>query len=484
MTGKKIILQILLLWFFLFALPADGSEFIQVAGLIDTRTTHSDGALSVEGLAELARSRDFEVLILNDHDRLAMAYGVPPFRNVIRLHKELNSINKSGAGAYIEAIQKARIKFQDLILIPGSESVPYYYWSGSYFKKNLTAHDHEKRVLTIGMENPADYENLPIVHNGFSTRYVKQALPGTLLFLGSLFLGLYLLTEKGFVRISAMFIVVFSLLAILNTTPLRSSPYTQYMGNQGIAPYQQLIDYVNKQGGLTFWNYPETRSGVRPYGPIYLSTPPYPEVLEQSRRYTGFAAIYGDAITITEPGHEWDRVLQEYCLGRRESPVWGIATADFHRDGDAGEKLGNFPTVFLVEKKTRAEVLAAMRVGRMYAVRGQYPQRLILKDFSVWPSGCDEWAVSGEEIKIRYTAKIRIALSLKIPVDQNVKIRLIRSGKLIKSFEGKLPMEIEFEDKYHRQDAKIFYRIDARAGKAGALVSNPIFVKFVSSPVY
>ncbi len=484
MTGKKILLRIPLLWVFLFVLPADGSEFVQVAGLIDTRTTHSDGALSVNALAELARSRGFEVLVLNDHDRLAMAYGLPPFRNVIRLRKELNSINKSGAGAYVEAIQKARIKFQDLILIPGSESVPYYYWTGSYFKKNLTAHDHEKRILTIGMENPDDYKNLPIIHNGFSTRYAKQALPGAFLFLGSLFLGLYLLTVKGFVRIAAMFIVVLSLLAILNTLPLRSSPFTPYMGNQGIAPYQQLIDYVDKKGGLTFWNYPETQSGVRPYGPIFLSTPPYPEVLEQSRRYTGFAAIYGDSITITEPGQGWDRVLQEYCLGQRESPVWGIATADFHRDGDAGEKLGNFPTVFLVEKKTQAEVLAAMRAGRMYAVRGQYPQRLILNSFSVCSSGCDEKAVSGEEIQIRRTAKIRIALSLKKPVAQNVKIRLIRSGKLIKSFEGKLPMEIEFEDKYYRQDERIFYRIDARAGKAGALVSNPIFVKFVSSPVY
>ena len=75
MTGKKIILQIPLLWLFLFALPANGSEFIQVAGLIDTRTTHSDGSLSVDALAELARSRGFEVLVLNDHDRLAMAYG-------------------------------------------------------------------------------------------------------------------------------------------------------------------------------------------------------------------------------------------------------------------------------------------------------------------------------------------------------------------------------------------------------------------------
>ena len=100
MAGKKILSQILLL-LLCSVCPAGAADTVQVAGLIDTRTTHSDGALSVEALAELARSRGFEVLFLNDHDRLAMAYGLPPFRNVIRLRKELNSINKSGARAIL-----------------------------------------------------------------------------------------------------------------------------------------------------------------------------------------------------------------------------------------------------------------------------------------------------------------------------------------------------------------------------------------------
>jgi len=39
-----------------------------------------------------------------------------------------------------------------------------------------------------GLENAADYENLPLVHNGFSTRYVNQALPGAFFFLGALFI--------------------------------------------------------------------------------------------------------------------------------------------------------------------------------------------------------------------------------------------------------------------------------------------------------
>ncbi len=480
MSVKKFCLIIILLLPGIAA-SAGTADYFQVAGLIDTRTTHSDGTLSVAGLADLARARGFEVLFLNDHDRLAMAYGLPPFQNVLRLRKELNSINKNGAGTYIEAIRQARLKFKDLILIPGSESVPYYYWTGSYFNKDLTAHDHEKRILTIGLENPEDYENLPMVHNGFSTRYVKRALPGVLFFFGSLCLGLYLLTAKGSIRIAAFFLVVLSLLAILNTAPLRSSPYTPYMGNQGIEPYQHFIDHVGQKGGLTFWNYPETRSGVRPYGPIHLNTPPYPDVLEQARGYTGFAAIYGDTITITKPGHEWDKVLMAYCRGQRARPVWGIATADYHSEKEPGEKLGNFPTVFLVREKTKAAVLAAMRAGRMYAVRGPYPQRLILDEFSLCEPGCTQKALSGEEIQTGTPARIRIRLSSKNPVEKPAAVRLIRSGELIRTFKGSLPLDIEFQDTFHQPGEKIFYRIDARAPGAGALVSNPIFVKFVAS---
>jgi len=456
------------------------TDYRQVAGLIDTRTTHSDGALSVEGLADLARTRGFDVLFVNDHDRLAMAYGVPPFRNVIRYRKDLNSINVSGAPAYIDAINQAQGKFKDLIIIPGSESVPYYYWTGSYFDKNLTAHDHEKRILTIGLESPADYGNLPVIHNGLSTRYIKQALPGVFFFLGALFLGFYLLTEKGLMRIAAAIIVAVSLLAIFNTAPLRSSPHTPYMGDLGIAPYQHFIDHVTHAGGMTFWNYPETRSGVRPYGPIHLSTPPYPEVLEQAEGYTGFAAIYGDRITVTEPGREWDRVLLAYCRGVRAKPVWGISTADYHSEEEPGEKLGNFPTVFLVKKKTKQEVLGAMRSGRMYAVRGPFPQRLILEEFSICSNSCKDNVVSGQEIELQQPARIRVALALKVPESGKVSIRLIHAGKLLKTLETDLPARVEFQDDYFKAGERNYFRIEARTRGAGRLVSNPIFVKYVS----
>jgi hypothetical protein len=452
-----------------------GVEYQQVAGLIDLRTTYSDGDLDPESLVQIAKKRGFEAVFINDHDRLVMEYGLFPFPHVIKKKKELNSINNGGAEEFLQGIKKTKQKFPDMIVIPGSQTVSYYYWTGSYFKKNLTANDHEKRILTIGMNEPDDYENLPILHNGFSTRHIKHFIFPLALFLISFIFGVFLFRERGFLKTAGGVIAFFSFLFIINTNPFRSSPFDQYKGNIGIKPYQLLIDYVSSREGMTIWNYPETKSGKRKLGPIYVDTPPYPEALLQSVNYTGFAALYGDTTTIIEPGDIWDRVLLEYCQGQRTRPVWGVSTADFHKDGGAGEMLGNFPTVFFVKKKTKSDVLSALKEGRMYACRGKYPQRIILDKFSVG-SDIRNMAVSGEGIKMKSNPWIHIYLSSKVASKAITQVKIIRSGIVIKTFDSTMPMEIEYEDKYYNPGEKTFYRIDVK--NPGQLISNPIFVTF------
>jgi len=40
---------------------------------------------------ELAKKRGCSVLVINDHDRMAIEYGLPPFRNVIKKRVERSS---------------------------------------------------------------------------------------------------------------------------------------------------------------------------------------------------------------------------------------------------------------------------------------------------------------------------------------------------------------------------------------------------------
>lgn len=450
-------------------------DYQQVAGLIDLRTSYSDGAHDLDFLVELAKERGFDVLFINDHDRMVLEYGIFPFRNIFRKREELPSVNSRGADKYLQNIAEITRKYPDMIVIPGSESAPFYYWTGSYFKGNLTAHNWERHLLVIGMDNPEDYRNLPVLHNGFSTRYLRQLLPGSIIFLIPLCFSIFLII-RGNYRILGIVILVFSSFMLIEYHPFKSSPFDQYHGDQGYLPYQELIDYVRDRGGTTFWTHPEAGAGVNARkGPITVKTPKHSEALLITKGYTGFATIYGTGIKNTEPGKEWDRVLFDYCRGNRDTPAWGISTADFHEEGGAGEKLGNFPTIFLVKEKTREEVLSALKQGRMYACRsGDNFQRFVLEDFSVFDSKTDNQAVMGQTIELNNKPEIKIKVSSSDQEAYNVNVRIIRSGKLIKTLSKTTPFVVDFKDDYFNPGEVIYYRLDI----PGKLVSNPIFVKF------
>lgn len=38
----------------------------------------------METLVRMAKGRGFEVLVINDHDRVVMEYGLPPLRNIVK----------------------------------------------------------------------------------------------------------------------------------------------------------------------------------------------------------------------------------------------------------------------------------------------------------------------------------------------------------------------------------------------------------------
>jgi hypothetical protein len=118
-----------------FVPPAEAYE--QAPALMDLRTTFSDGDYDPQSLVQMAVNKGFSVIFLNDHDRVVMEYGLPPFRNIVKKKEELNSINKSGAERYLRIIAGLRKMYPNVILIPGTESTPFYYWTGSPFTGTL-----------------------------------------------------------------------------------------------------------------------------------------------------------------------------------------------------------------------------------------------------------------------------------------------------------------------------------------------------------
>lgn len=464
--------------------PVQADEYLRVAGLIDLRTDFSDGTHTLDYIIRLARKRGFKALVITDHDRKVLVYGLRPFQNVLKKRVETPSIRTAGLENYLNTIHSLSKKHPETILIPGTESAPFYYWRGSYFRKNLTVCDWEKHLIIVGMENPEDYEDLPVLHNGYSTKYLSSRISVVFfLFLIPLGAGLYLITKQGILRYSGIVLSLLGLLLLINNHPFQSSPFDQYHGYQGIAPYQLVIDYVNSRGGMVFWNHPETQSGQGKLDMIFKDTPPYPQVLRESRNYTGFAALYGAPSTIIEPGNEWDKILKEYCSGQRTKPAWGISTANFHQEGAAGEKLGNFPTIFLVEALTEEAVLDALKKGRMFAYRGDIAlPRVVLEEFSVSDSQGGSSATMGEDITLEGKPEIKIHVTISRPEKgHRVEVRLIRGGEILETFSGETPLTIQYSDSRLEASRKTFYRLDVRDKKDRIIISNPIFVSFSPS---
>lgn len=453
---------------------AHKEEYIAVSGLIDLRSTFSDGLHSIEELVLISRTRGFKVLFINDHDRIALSYGIPPFRNVLRFKKEYPSIMTHGPEKFLKEVRKVSEKYPDMLIIPGCEISAYYYWKGSYFNDDLTVHEFDKKILVLNLENPDDYSLIPNFHNSLSLKFTKEFLPGSFFFIIPLLIGIVLFLGKLSSKPVSILLIAVSVLALANYNPFRSSRFSAYDGDQGIKPFQELINYVNEKGGFSFWNYPEQKSGIRKHGPIYTDTPPYPEAILESVDYTGFAALYGDNITLTNPGNLWDQALNEYCRGERENAPWGISAADFHEDGRHKIKLGAFPTTFLVKRFSKQDILEALKLGRMYSSRGDSVVWPKIEEFSVTGSG-GEKAVMGETLTTKTPPVIKFQIEYNYNKKRKNLIHLIRGGEILKSYETSPLVEVEYKDLNAPKGEKTFYRI---MDNAQHLTSNPIFVTY------
>jgi len=475
------ILLIVLAFFCLSAMPllaGANAQYQQVSGLIDIRSTFSDGKHDLEYLVKLAKERGFDAIFINDHDRVAMEYGLFPWRNLIRKRIDKPSVNLGGAENYLAAIADVGRKYTDMLILPGVEAAPFYYWTGNPFsEEGLTANDWERHLLVMGLPTAQDYATLPDIHNNYQPPQPTGKRFGIVaIFALVAIFGLIIVKWSGaFTYIGGALTLVGTLFA-LDSLPFFSAPlFDQYHGPQGIAPYQSVIDYVNDKGGVTFWNHMETNSGRRKMNPIQISTPPYPAALEEAKSYTGFAAIYGDTTVMTEPGMWWDKILLGYCRGERPRPIWGISTADYHEEGPGTKSLGYYQTVFLVQERSAAAILAALKVGKMYAAQGSYEKRPILSQFTVSDTASDSVGVSGDEIQLTGQAQVDIRLDNADQQPYAVKVRLIRGGQPIETFNGKTSMVIHYKDNAATSEGKTYYRIDVK-GEMGQIVSNPIFV--------
>lgn len=446
---KLIFISLLVFYLGGIATFAKGDEIVR--GVMDIHSNISDGQSSLERITGLAKEKGISVLVFGDSALRKWEYGIWPLRNLIKKTYQENSVLRFGAEKYVKKLITLEKESSGLVLIPGVEVSPFFYWEGSPFSKNLALIDYYKQFLVIGLK-PNDYQNLPIVGNRrffFLSRNMLFALWPMLIIV----FGLGLLRKK----ILGISLIVIGVLFLVNNLPFSTSRFNVYQGYQGVKPYQGLIDYVYKKGGLIFWAHPEMLSQKRYFG-IETYTLTHPEDLLLTHDYTGFGVTSG--AKLTEIGNIWDKMLLEYIEGKRKNPVWIIGAVHYTREQG---KIDNPETLFFIKEARQEDVLDALRQGRMYVRFKLGEEPMVLREFKAKNIG------SGS---IQIIIKGNSSSTLK-----PVKIELIRNGKVFKSFEEtRSEWLIAVEDNLSAKEKTAYYRLKISSDSC-LILSNPVFTE-------
>ena len=247
------------------------TQLKQYSAAIHVHSTFSNGEHEVLELARFAKERNIDVLVLTDSFLTSVTYGIWPFDRI-----GLEGINKRvrlgvrdhGVGRYFEAVREAQRQVPDLVILPGVEVTPHYYWTGLPWT-GLKLHDFDRHFIVLGLTEQ-QIENLPVIGNekwgNTEKRWTLILVPLAIL-LGGILLVYFGSQEKIQVRTytivrmrrlwaAGIALLLFSLLLAWNHYPFGKfgDPYS---GQSDTVPSQGVIDYVRARGGIIYWSYPE-----------------------------------------------------------------------------------------------------------------------------------------------------------------------------------------------------------------------------------
>ncbi|MFH1569498.1 MAG: hypothetical protein ABIL09_15990 [Gemmatimonadota bacterium] len=459
-----------------------GADLLQVRGAVHVHTSFSTGLEGLEQVAERAVEQGIGVLVLADDDLLRIEYGVPFLRNLVRFgHSEDAVIDRLGLERYLEEIRRIDAAHEDLIVIDGVESAPFYYWTRDPDGTWVVRH-WNKHLMAVDLRTAEAYAGLPVLGGRAIWSWRWSSLLLLWPAIGLLYAFWMGRRVHGWWLRGPVAAVCILSLADSAAVGFKVPEMDAYHGDLGAAPYQRFINYVAGRGGIAIWAHPEARSTIAPRSllggavRVVSRTGAHAEDLVETRDYHAFAALYGDNTTATDPGQQWDQVLVEHLRGERASAPWGTGEIDYHED-EPGGRLQDISTVFLMRQRTRAEALQALREGRVYAVRGG-EQALRLQAFAVSTEAGA--AVSGERVPAFGQARVFAALERwDGAAGEEARLRLVRGdasgARVVAEITGAVPLELNRIDTDVDAERPVYYRVLA-SSRGSRLTSNPIFV--------
>ena len=472
--------------------PAQG--YVPLVAAIHVHSTASTGTLSFDALATRAEQLGIDALLLTDNLSLRYEYGLRPFDSYIKISKSFHALVDYGLTRYLNDVTEAQARHPRVMLIPGLEVAPYYYWSGSLRSGDLTMHNAQRNLLAFGLTSAEQIEALPTAGNlpsFFSRLRTVSAVVPVGLAVTALWIWRARSTVNSMIRPGAKHMKRFFalvLIAIVGFLTINAwwsgiPPFDLYDATLGYRPYQAFIDSVNRSGGSTLWSMTDARDFRRvelgPFGTATITTDPHPEALLLTTGYAGFGGLYQEARQATQPNRVWDQLIKLHASGQRKDRPAMVGEIAFHSPDHAGKELDQVLTILWVRERSQAAILDAIRQGRAYAVeRYKKGFRLTLNDFHADAKDGSPRAGPGEALTITRDSPISLHVSVSTTDNQRhpVTVRLIKSGEVMAQTTGVTPLLYEVLDPHGSSGTVETYRLEVSGGQTGELLTNPIYV--------
>jgi hypothetical protein len=495
------------------AIAQDFNGYYRLKTGIHFDSNVSGGSYTMGELAGIADSYGLDAAIITDHDNMKVSYGISPFQNFLKFSIQENSIAKYGVEQYLLEIDQINRMYPDIVFIPGVEAVPFYYWEGSPMYNNLTLRNWHTHLLVFGFNTVDAFKNLPSIPNGglgykLPTGKLMKYISANFMYFSIVFLYfvLFLIAFFSIIRRSrrrhdiayvsrrrrkkyrfswkALLITLVLGYVLYSEYPFLPKKYDQYHGNPGGGPFQELINYVNDNNGMIFWAHPEVSSSIiRPVNipllkqTIKIETDAYPQMITETKDYTGFAIFWEGMKAIGRPGGIWDIVLDEYCSGYRTKPVYAIGELDFEESNDLKQVAATNTFVFAKEK-SRSGIYDAIRAGRMYATRDYVGNSIFLDDFSAWDMATERSAFMGETLMLSAPpVAIHIKLQNIAKNSRATTVYLYKNKDLVKTYRLQNTVDEWYIDQSPLGESANYYRILVGSRGYQTLATNPVFVK-------
>ena len=460
---------------------------------IHVHSTASTGTLSLEALAARAEQQGLDAIVLSDNFSLQYEYGLQPLPGLLKKAVSFPSVLSYGVERYLDEIKAVQARHPQLVIVPGVEVAPYYYWTGSLWRGDLTMHDAQRNLLVLGLTRAEDYLALPARGNPASFAVDGASLANAaplLLIVPALLLWK---PRRQLVdgwrepisaarRTVAAFCLVLAVATLVNAWPLGTPLFSSYESQLGYRPYQALLDVANQRGAVVLWSMTEARDlqshAFGPLGTVTVRTDAHPEALALTSGYAGFGGLYQDTRTVTAAGGLWDQVIQAHRGAAQSAVPTMIGEIAFHGLADRGKDLDRVVTTVFARERSVAGVLDAIRSGHAYAVaEGDHRVMLTLDEFSL---GCDcEQATIGIGERVTLPSGSHVVATVRLSARDGkshpVTVRLIRSGEIIGMTKTETPVQYRLADAQAVSEGGAYYRVEV-VGQSGELLTNPIYV--------